>query len=83
MLVELDPTNATADKLSLQEQLNAAASEVWRTQALQQLLLNKKQLSDIIRGLDADLIKISPKTQKNGSNIPDLGILSGFEPLMC
>ena len=81
VLVELDPTNATADKLSLQEQLNAAASEVWRTQALQQLLLNKKQLSDIIRGLDADLIKISPKTQKNGSNIPDLGILSGFEAL--
>ena len=83
VLVELDPTYANADKLSVQEQLNAAASEVWRTQALQQLLLNQKQTNEFIRGLEGDLINISPKTQKNGTNIPDLGILSGFEPLMC
>ncbi len=81
LLVELDPTNASADKASLQEQLNAAASEVWRTQALQQLLLNQKQINEQIRMLDANLIHNSQKTQKNGSNIPDLGILSSFTPL--
>ncbi len=54
VLVELDSTNASADKASQQEQLNAAASEVWRTQALQQLLLNQKQTNEQIPGLYAD-----------------------------
>ena len=34
VLVELDPTNASADKASVVEQLNAQASEAQRTQAL-------------------------------------------------
>ncbi len=38
VLVELDATIAVADKASVQEQVNAAASEAWRTQALQQWL---------------------------------------------
>ena len=43
VLVELDTTIASADKASVQEQLNTAASEVYRTQVLQQLLSNSAQ----------------------------------------
>ena len=43
-LVELDPTSATADKTSVQEQLKSVQSEVLRTQALQQSL-SKAELS--------------------------------------
>ena len=52
VLVELDPTIASADKASVQEQFNAAASEVYRTQALQKLLLNQKQTIDVTRELE-------------------------------
>jgi hemolysin D len=38
VLIELDPTNATADKASVQEQLDAALSEQHRTEALIQAL---------------------------------------------
>jgi hemolysin D len=76
VLVELDPTMASADKASVQEQLNAAASEAYRTQALQQLLLNTYQTIANLRGLEADLIQKSTNSAKNASNIPKLGILS-------
>ncbi len=45
-LVELDPTSASADKTSVQEQLKSAQSEVLRTQTLQQMLL-KQELSSL------------------------------------
>jgi hemolysin D len=77
VLVELDPTNASADKASVQEQLSAAASEVYRTQKLQQLLLNQKQINELIRGLEAENIQKSAVSGKNTSNIPNMGILSG------
>lgn len=55
VLVELDPTIATADKTAVQEQLTAAASEVMRTAVLLQLLSNQKHATPILRGLEADL----------------------------
>ncbi|MBC7700527.1 HlyD family type I secretion periplasmic adaptor subunit [Aquabacterium sp.] len=55
VLVELDPTIATADKTAVQDQLTAAASEVMRTGVLLQLLSNQKQDNPILRGLEADL----------------------------
>lgn len=55
VLVELDPTIATADKTAVQEQLTAAASEVMRTAVLLQLLSNQKHTMPILRGLEADL----------------------------
>jgi hemolysin D len=55
VLVELDPTMASADKASVQEQLNAALSEETRTHALLQLLSKEKLLTQVIRGLEADL----------------------------
>lgn len=76
VLVELDPTNASADKASVQEQLNAAASEVYRTQALQQLLSNTYQTINKTRGLEVDLIQKSANLTQNASNIPNLGMLS-------
>ena len=76
VLVELDPTIASADKASVQEQSNAAASEVYRTRILQQLLLNKQQTIDIARDLEPYLALNSLKIGKTGSSIPDLGILS-------
>nr|WP_295774585.1 HlyD family type I secretion periplasmic adaptor subunit [Rhodoferax sp.] len=57
VLVELDPTIATADKTAVQDQLTAAASEVMRTGVLLQLLSNQKQAKPILRGLEADLPK--------------------------
>jgi hemolysin D len=76
VLVELDPTIATAEKLSVQEQLNAAASEVYRTQTLQHLLSNTYQTISNIHGLEADLIQKLTIAVKNTSNIPNLGILN-------
>jgi hemolysin D len=55
VLVELDPTMASADKASLQEQLKAQTSEVIRTSALLKMLLNKEQTIDIRPGLEANL----------------------------
>lgn len=54
VLVELDPTMATADKASVQEQLKAAHSEEQRTQALLQLLSKEKLLAQILSGLEGD-----------------------------
>ncbi|MDO9198671.1 HlyD family type I secretion periplasmic adaptor subunit [Rhodoferax sp.] len=59
VLVELDPTMASADKASVQEQRKASASEVMRTRALLQSLSNSKLLTPILRGLEADLINDS------------------------
>jgi hemolysin D len=55
VLVELDPTVATADIASVQEQLKASASEVMRTRALLQSLSNQKLLTPVLIGLEADL----------------------------
>jgi hemolysin D len=55
VLVELDPTMASADQSSLQEQLKAAHSEEQRTQALLQLLSKEKQLAQVLPGLEADM----------------------------
>jgi len=54
VLVELDPTMATADKASVQEQLKAAISEEVRTKALLQLLSKEKLLAQVVRGLEVD-----------------------------
>lgn len=62
VLVELDPTMATADKTSVQEQLRTQTSEVMRTAALLQSLSHPSLLTPVLRGLDADLIK-DPATQ--------------------
>lgn len=59
VLVELDPTMASADKASVQEQRKASASEVMRTRALLQSLSNSKLLTPILRGLEVDLINDS------------------------
>ena len=55
VLVELDPTIATADKAAVQEQLTAAASEVMRTAVLLRMLSNQKRATPVLRGLEADL----------------------------
>lgn len=60
VLVELDPTMASADKASVQEQYKAALSEEQRTQALLQVLSKETTLAQAIKGLDADP---STKTQ--------------------
>ena len=77
VLVELDPTNANADKASVSEQLSAATSEVIRTQALlvglagstSQLLLKQELLAQESIGLQANLTgKNSPKSAQNAQN---------------
>ena len=55
VLVELDPTNAMADKAAVQEQLKAAASELMRATVLLQALQNQKLSAPVLRGLQADL----------------------------
>jgi hemolysin D len=54
VLVELDPTMATADMASVQEQLKAAMSEEQRTQALLQLLSKEKPLAQVLQGMNSD-----------------------------
>lgn len=54
VLVELDPTMASADKASVQEQYKAAQSEEVRTQALMQLLSNQKQMAQLLQSLETD-----------------------------
>ncbi len=56
VLVELDPTMASADKASVQEQLKTQASELMRTRALLHSLSNSKPLTPVLRGLEAGLI---------------------------
>ena len=53
VLVELDPTMASADKASVQEQLKAQASEVLRTQALLKSLSHPKLPAPVLSGLEA------------------------------
>jgi hemolysin D len=55
VLVELDPTIANADKASVAEQIKAAASEQWRTQALLTMLLNKELATQYPRGPEVNL----------------------------
>jgi hemolysin D len=54
VLVELDPTMATADMASVQEQLKAAISEEQRTQALLQLLSKQKPLAQVLQDMNSD-----------------------------
>ncbi len=74
VLVELDPTNANADKASVSEQLSAATSEVIRTQALlkglsgstSQLLSKQELLAPESIGLQANFAgKNEQKTPQN------------------
>lgn len=71
VLVELDPTIATADKANVQEQLNAAISEELRTEALLQALhkgkapsLDKKADASTLTQLQAEWQDISAKLAK-------------------
>ena len=77
VLVELDPTNANADKASVSEQLSSATSEVIRTQALikalqgstSQLLLKQELLAPVSIGLDANFTgKNDLKAPQNAQN---------------
>jgi hemolysin D len=76
VLVALDPTIASADKTSVQEQIKAAASEVFRTQSLQQLLQktlsNREQTNAISRDLRS---YISSKDAVGVLNIPNMGTI--------
>ncbi|MGV1045187.1 HlyD family type I secretion periplasmic adaptor subunit [Limnohabitans sp.] len=57
VLVELDPTMASADKASVQEQLKTQVSEVMRSRALLHSLLKQDLPVPILQGQEADLIK--------------------------
>lgn len=59
-LVELDPTSASADRTSADEQLKSAQSEALRTRVLSQALLRKEQAAIALSGLEADLSKSIP-----------------------
>ena len=80
VLVELDPTIASADKTSVQEQIKAAASEAFRTESLQRLLSNTKQTNAISRDLVADFSSNFGKTHDLTIITPKLGTngLSGL-----
>jgi hemolysin D len=54
VLVELDPTMATADKASVQEQLNTQASEVMRTRALLKSLAQPKLPTPVLQPLEGE-----------------------------
>ncbi len=73
VLVELDPTNANADKASVSEQLSAATSEVIRTQALltglSGSLLKQELFAPESIGLQTNLAgKNDPKAPQNTQN---------------
>jgi hemolysin D len=53
VLVELDPTMASADIASVQEQLQTQDSEILRTQALLKSLSNQQLLAPVLSRLDA------------------------------
>ena len=55
ILIELDPTIATADKENIKEQLHAAYSEKLRTKALLQLLANPKLLTQVTATMEPDI----------------------------
>ena len=79
VLVELDPTIASADKAGVQEQIKAAASEVFRTQSLQSMLLNMllntKQTNAITRDLKPDISLKNLDFAKTLSIIPNMGLI--------
>ena len=54
VLVELDPTMATADQASVQEQLKTQASEVMRTRALLQSLAQPKLPTPVLQPLEGE-----------------------------
>lgn len=60
-LVELDPTAASADKTTAQDQLKSAQSEVLRTRAIQQALQNMQQATPVSIGLGAKFALEFPK----------------------
>jgi hemolysin D len=62
VLVELDPTMASADRASVQEQLKTQASEALRSQSLLQLLLNQKRPPLKLQPMEPDLTQ-DPATQ--------------------
>ncbi|MDR6539343.1 HlyD family type I secretion periplasmic adaptor subunit [Variovorax soli] len=53
-LVELDPTSASADKTSVDEQLKSAQSEVLRSRVLQQALQQPARTLDLGQSIPAD-----------------------------
>lgn len=55
VLVELDPTMASADIASVQEQLHTQTSEIMRTRALLKALSNPQLSTPVLSGLEADL----------------------------
>ena len=55
VLVELDPTMASADSASVHEQLQAQASELGRTAALLKALSNPQLSAPVLRRLQTDL----------------------------
>lgn len=59
VLVELDPTSASADTTSVQAQRQAQASEKQRTSTLLQMLSNSKLLPPIPSAVEADLVSNS------------------------
>ena len=63
LLVELDPTMATADKASVQEQLRTQVSELARTRALLQSLSNKQLPTPVLPASRGDLTKDAVTTQ--------------------
>lgn len=71
VLVELDPTMATADKASVQEQLNASASKMMRARALLQSLSNQKLQAPVLLALEADLTQNTGTTPASGGSAAD------------
>jgi hemolysin D len=69
VLIELDPTMASADKANLHEQRKAQISEITRTSAMLKMLLNQEQTIDLRQGLMAN----SP---------PDLALDAAFQAQM-
>jgi hemolysin D len=79
---------ATADKASVREQLKAAVSEETRTHALLKLLSKEKLLTQVLRGLEADLaLKIQLTSPVDGT-VQQLavhsvgGVVTSAQPLM-
>ncbi len=60
-LVELDPTAASADKTTANDQQKSALSEVLRARAIQQALQNLQQHTQAVPGLQAKYIPEFPK----------------------
>lgn len=70
VLVELDPTMASADSASVQEQLHTQASEIMRTKALLKALSNSELSAQVTLGLEPDLVYQS--NQPNQPQAPSI-----------